>query len=377
MGGSSSVLSLRRSALKGATLASGPSIALEPPESGAADWLREFFGPALVPSRGEPEWTLRINESDAAFEQIVAAIPPDSPLRPCFTFDTQVFEHRVADTPGGLHVEQAERRCALRVGASTVELAGAEGTCRWRMVAGLVVQELTATRLRPTHLELHAAGVEVNGSAIGIVGPKGAGKTSLSVRLLRSGRCRHLCNDRAYAGSGSGGPTLWGVPTAITVRPPLTGLLPELDLGEQWIDRPYLYRLDELRRRPGTRRPAGTELWINPAQFASGLEVERAGSARLAALVFPRFTPSLEGWDLEPVRAADVANLLLGNLYGGTLHPREPTVFEERGAGVAEPPGRVAEEIAREVPSFQVHFGAEAWARERFAVDLLERLGLA
>jgi hypothetical protein len=355
-------------------LAGGPTIAVEPSSSDAAGWLREFFGPALAPAEGAPEWMLRINQSDGVLARTRSQIPADADLSPCYSTDTQFVALRAHRTPSVTLVDDMRRKCALRISPPTLELVAAEGTCRWRIVPIFVLEELAAARLRHTRLELHAAGVEVGGSGIAVVGPKGAGKTSLSIRLLRSDPCRYVCNDRAFAGIADGEAMLWGLPTGVTLPLHLTSYAPELD--GNWVDRPYLYTLEELRNRPGSPRPAEVELWLGPHQLAERLGAERAGSTPLRVFLFPRFRPQATGWQLERIAAEDVGPKLLNNIYGDAVRPREASIFEALEGGVSDPPAGVAEALAGAVPAFGLEFGPDAWASENFPVDLLDALDL-
>ena len=357
-------------------LAGGPSIGVEPSGSDAAAWLREFFGPALAPADGPPEWMLRINQSDAALGRTRGQIPADAELLPCFASDRHLLELRTHRTASATLVDDSRRRCAMRLSPPTLEIVVEEGTSRWRIVPAFVVNELTAARLRHSDLEMHAAGVEVDGAGVAIIGPKRAGKTTLSMGLLLSGLCRYVCNDQAFARVGPDGPVLWGVPTGVTMPLILTHLLPQLELDGQWVDRPYLYTLDELANGSGSPRPEDVELWLGPHQLASRLGVERAGSAPLKALLFPRFAADAVSWSVGPISRADVPGLLMSNVYGDAVRPREATIFEALEGGVADPPVGVAHELAATVPAFSLEFGPRAWSSDGFAADVLEAMGL-
>ena len=366
----------RAQALSTLALAGGPAIAVEPSGSPAVAWLRDFYGPAMALAEGPPEWYLRINESDAALRKTLEEMPADADLSACFASDRHLVELRTHRTASATLVDDMRRRCALRLSPPAVEVAAEEQTCRWRIVPAFIFGELTGARLRRMHLELHAAGVEVEGAGVAIVGPKRAGKTSLSLLLMRSGLCRHVCNDRAFAGFAGDDAMLWGVPTALTLPLALTQLAPELDLDGHWTDRPYLYTLRELTSREGTPRPPDVELWLGPHQLSARLGVGRCGAAPLRALVFPRFDPGTTDWRLTPMGVEDVAPGLLANIFGDAARPREATIFEALDGGLSDPPAGLAERLADEVPAFRLELGPTAWSNESFAADLLGALGL-
>jgi hypothetical protein len=278
----------------------------------------------------------------------------------------------------GVIVADPERSCCLALAPSRARLVGDPGTRRWRFTSMLLCHEIAATRLRGTCLDVHAAAVEVSGRAVLIVGPKGAGKTTLALHLLRSGLCGMMANDRAFVGCESGAVVVRGVPTAVKVRPSTQAEFPELRRDLPPVERPYLYTLDELAREassPG--RVDSTEFALSPAQLARQLRVTPVGTAPLGAVVFPEVRADLVGWAVERLDAAGAGRRLFANLYGGPPGRRGPTIFEELDGGGRLPSGDLATELARTVPAYRVTLGSGAYAERRFAERLLKTLGPA
>jgi hypothetical protein len=334
----------------------------------------EFFGPALNPTGRAAEWRVTVSSS-SDFYALRARRPEDAELRPFFALDQRMISMPAWSAGPALMVDDAQRSCVLVVGPSQVELVGDPRSRRWRFTLVLILYELVATRLRRTQLELHAAAVEAAGRAIVIVGPKGAGKTTLSLHLLRAGLCRPVANDRVFAGADAGGFTARGIPTPVKIRPLTLAGLPELHRGLPWIERPYLYSVDELGRGAGTGTPDGAELALTPAQLAHRLGVEPVGSAPMGALVFPEVRTAAKGWTVERLRREEVREGIWANLYAGTPRSRASTFFEDLDGGQSLPSGSLADGLAEAFLGYRIVLGRGAYDDPNFAGDVLESLG--
>jgi hypothetical protein len=261
------------------------------------------------------------------------------------------------------------------VAPARIDVLGDPRTRRWRFTALWVCQEIAATRLRRTHLDLHAASLEAGGRAVLLVGPKGAGKTTLSLHFLRSGGWRMMANDRAFVGREAAAIVGRGMPTAVKVRPPTLAEFPELRRGLPAVDRPYLHALGELvSARPGDAAPEAVELALSPAQVARQLGVERHGAAPLGAIVFPEVETGGTGWAADRLLPEETGHRLLGNLYGGSPDRRGATVFEDLDGGRAFPRQALADEIARAAPGFRLAMGPRAYAQPGFSERLRDVL---
>jgi hypothetical protein len=357
-------------------LAFGPvAIALCSADAAAAAWLLEVLQPSFAPTRRAPDWEVNISSAPAAYAGLRGLQPPDAATRLCFALDQEVVAFPAWSVHGRTTVADAERSCFLTVSPGRVELVGDPATQRWRFTSMWVFHEIVATRLRRTHLDLHAATVEHEGRSLVIVGPKGAGKTTLSFHLLRAGRCRIMANDRAFAGRAGTSFVVRGVPTAVKVRPPTLAEFPELHHGIPAVERPYLHLVYDLARMSAEGASAGgVEFALSPAQLARQLRVDAVGHARLGAIAFPRIRPHPAGWAAERLDPAEVAAELLVNLYGGPVAHRGPTVFEDVDGGRSLPPADLAGDLARAVPGYRVNLGPGAYTEPGFSGRLLARL---
>lgn len=358
------------------TLAYGPiAIALTSSDAAALAWLMEVLQPCFAPTVQDADWHLRVSNSRDAYADFCARRPLDAVPRACFALDQEVLSLPAWSTGDDVSVEDAERSCFLRITPFRVDLVGDPSTRRWRFTSMWVCHEIAATRLRRTQLDLHAAAVEAAGQAVLIVGPKGAGKTTLSFHLLRSGRCRMMANDRAFVGPDATSFQVRGIPTTVKVRPPTLAEFPELRRGFPAVDRPYLHTLDELANVvTGDAVPETTEFALSPAQLARQLRVEPVGSAPLGAIVFPHIRTDVVGWAADRLDPKEVASQLRANLYGGPVARRGETIFEHLDGGRSVPSRGLADELAQAIPGYRLTLSPRVYAEPRFGDRLLERL---
>jgi hypothetical protein len=358
------------------TLAYGAaSMELRSGDAAAVEWLVEALEPCFVPTTQEAGWHVRLSNSDEAHAEIEARQRPDATPRACFALDQEVLSFPSWATVDGVVVADAERSCFLRLTPSRVDLFGDPRTRRWRFTSMWVCHEIAATRLRRTQLDVHAASVEADGRGVLIVGPKRAGKTTLSLHLLRSGHWHMMANDRAFVGRDATTVVVRGMPTAVKVRPPTLAEFPELRRGLPPVDRPYLHTLDELAKADVSAAvPETTEFALSPAQLAHQLGVERRGSAPLGAIVFPEVRADTAGWAADRLDPEEIGRLLLGNLYGGPPDRRGSTVFEDLDGGRSFPSRALADELAQAVPGYRVILGQHAYADPRFGEQFRDTL---
>ena len=346
-----------------------PPFELRCDDPATLEWILEFYGPALTETAtaGAAEFTITASaERHAELRSLVSAGAAEWP---CFAFDQELFTLPAAAVGGAVAFVDDERSCALRIAATSAELAGEPGIRRWRLIALLVIHELIATPLRAAELELHAAAVEHDGRALLIAGPKGAGKTTLSFHLLRSRRCRQIANDRVFAAAGA----IRGIPQAIKILPETAAEFAELTAG-RWIERAHLHTVSELERLGSDGVPLGATLMLNPAQLAARFDIETIASAPPGALLFPRVDTGAPGPVVTRLSADEARAGLRANLYGGTQGERGPTVFEELAGGRAPPPLAIADRLAESVPAYRVRLDERARENPAFGDELLGEL---
>jgi hypothetical protein len=171
--------------------------------------------------------------------------------------------------------------------------------------------------VRTEGLMLHAAGVILDGVAIGIAGPKSAGKTTLLLRALATPHSAFLSNDRLLIQPGRR-PLAVGVPSVVRLRPGTRELFPELTAR--------LRTAGDFRQHTAERDAIGPappetfgEAWhLSPLQLCAALGRPVCASGPLSALLFlaPRETDSRLRL-LAPDEASNtIANSLLGRRSG-------------------------------------------------------------
>jgi hypothetical protein len=338
-------------------LACGPvTIAIDSNDPGAADWLTEVLAPSFGPTGEAPAACLRISSSAHAYAELSERCPADAADRPCFAFDQRVFSRPAWSEGGRVVLADTERSYFLVVTPSATEIVGDPGSLRWRIGSMWAMHEIAATRLRRTQLDLHAAAVESGGKTLLISGPKGAGKTTLFLYLLRSGLYRAMANDRVFVGSDRQSLIVVGIPTAVRIRPATVDDFAELRRGLPGVERPYLHTLEELAAATDEPQPAPRELMLSPAQVVHQLRVGAVGAAPLAAIIFPRIVADLDGWRLERLTTEQVDAAVSTNLYGGTRE-QVSTVFANFESSESQPERSLIGAIATTVPGYRLDLG--------------------
>ena len=216
--------------------------------------------PAHAVSADAPEWVIRVRALGAGFE------PPDSGV------DADGFSVRFpAETPreASLFIDPARRK---------KEFDAAIGAALYMVLR------------REARLDLHAAAVvpPIGGpGAVLIVGPKGAGKSSLTLSLAMAG-WRFLSDDYVLAWSGDAQIRLGCLRSSLYLTPDAVDRLPE-------------------KRPPGRDVPRmGKRMFDAEPLFPGQHMIE----APLAAVVFPERVPDGSS-SLEPIRAVESFQRLL------------------------------------------------------------------
>ena len=334
----------------------------------AATWLDEFVAPSFAATSVAADWRLHLSTCATVRADLHAPRFSDAGRRACFALDTSVLSLPAARGDRRLDVADVERSCLIRLAPHAVELIGAPDTRRWRFTALMVLLEIAATRMRRGSLDLHAAGVVMGGRALAILGPKGAGKTTLSIYLLRAAAAAALANDRLFAGAVDGAIVIHGMPTAVKIRRPTVDLFPALVDRLPEVERPYLYALDELPR--GAAGVAADDLALSPPQLRRQLGAAPCARAPLAAILVPRVRGDLEGWSVAPIAPRDLPAILRANLYGSATADRAATLFEEMDGGLVPPSTPLIAQVARCVPAYRVELGRRAYADPALAARL-------
>jgi len=339
-------------------------------DAAVIDFAVEYFHPWFRPAPGGAEWRVRVTSSESAYAEMHQHMPSDASPQPCFAHDREVLSMPAWRSDDRIDVWDAERSCFLRLRPGQVDVIGDPRTLRWRFTLLWIVQEIVATRRRLAHVDVHAAATERAGRALLIAGPKGAGKTTLSLYLMRSCACRSIANDRSFVGGAI--PMVLGMPTAVKIRPPTLAQFPELRSQLPPVARPYLYTLAELATASPSAEPVdAVDFALSPNQLAQRLGAGTEAAAPLGAIAFPQVCEADAAWAVERMTTAEVVAGIHGNLYGAATGDRPTTLFEQFDIGRCRPSEQTIAAIAARVPGHRVRLGRDAYADASLGEHLL------
>ncbi len=201
---------------------------------------------------------------------------PSGALRP--VYDPPVGEVVYADAADQLYIsygDGASVLCDARQGRVQVSYTEAVQENLWLLTCPLFTIPLMELLKRQQRYSLHAAGVCVNGMGILMPGTSGAGKTTLTLALLREG-WDMLSDDMLFLAHGPDGIQVLAFPDAIDVTDETACFFPEL--------------------APWVRQPRGSGWVKHQLRFEAVYGSRFAWSCKPAALVFPAVAQAATSW---------------------------------------------------------------------------------
>lgn len=282
-------------------------------------WLAQFMAPAFerVPAARAPA-DVRISFEPGGHVVRGNDGPAEGPV--AFAFDSRAIHLPASPTGTGTRLIDVASDVSFDVTDDGHALRMAYGGDRLsaRVALMRVVREYAHNYALSTGaVILHAAGVTLGDSAIAIAGRKGAGKTTLAMRLMNVPGVAYLANDRVLV-RPQDRPRAVGVPTIVSVRPGTRACFPDVAVRlRECGDFRELARESRAHSAHGPLTSEGT--WqVSPLQFCAALDRPAQASATLRAVVL--LTPPGEGGGSlerlsEPAAAAALSTALLGGQH--------------------------------------------------------------
>ena len=224
-------------------------------------------------------------------------------------------------------------------------------------------------------LFIHGAAFAVDGRSVIVAGPKRAGKTTLLMHALRSGKARFVSNDRVLVSLAEAGAIGRGMPIIVTIRKESLVKFQDLYCRLQTSSYECTFSLSERTDR-ATRPDRKGRFSLSPAQFCRFLRTEAATQAQVSALIFPRVKATNEPFALEPLAAEPAAEKLTGALFRASAPQKTANLFRLRnGHGPDQPTLEyLCLRLTSQVPCFDCHLGLDVYKENELATTFIESL---
>jgi hypothetical protein len=335
-------------------------------------WLTEVLLPGAVagpPGGGDAVVTVR------PVPGVGSPRRPVSRLVPCFALDGELRWLPSVEVDGCLEVDDAAYGARYRLRRRHVEVDVTRNDLAPRIAVFRAVRELLVAGAlgRGPAVQLHAAGVVLDGHAVLFAGPKRSGKTTLAAALAVSVGAALLANDRVMVRRDeTGAMCAASLPSVVSIRAATMSWLPRLASRLPAAKDAARRARAELAGAPPAS--AGDERRFTLVQVARAAEVALAGAAPLRAIALLAVDHDVATAEVQRVRPSSARSRLGAVRFGAATEPRPATVFET--AIGARPAGAhpLLVELARTVPVFDVRMGPGLLASEPALAQLAARL---
>ena len=211
-------------------------------------------------------------------------------------------------------------------------------------------------------LMLHAAAIARGGRGVALAGAKGAGKSTMAMRLLERAGTDFVANDRLLVRMSADDTIATGVPTIISFAERTRSLFPELASR--------LARLGDFREHAAERRPGvhhgmfdGPRWYLSAAQLCDVLGQRQVGTVPLAAILILAPPDDMSTQPIRRLPQEEAATALRENLLCRRSGRFISDVFvTERARGAAPDLEARCRALASQVPCYSVATSGDAIA---------------
>lgn len=359
-------------------------------ESRAAEWCDYYLMPYVASSPLESGATcsfmVHAVHDRASWRSVRLALDGAQPGNSQTYNRTPIREWALGD---GLYAQQYVARKGFTVidlkRRGMIFVDDCESDPEWWMEPSRLVREIITRQLEEdSTFVFHAASVVFGNNGVAFVGPKRAGKTTLTMAALEHARAAYIANDRAYVEMEAGTPYVrgWPVTAALgigtclaspTMRPLLAGAVPSRypqPTVQSRLD------LDEFRRRdvPAMLKER-VKVELTPMEIAHVFGAPLVPRNTLDALIFPRLDADCAQPELRELAPAEAGRLLRGQIltcdgaeYPDWLHLRRASDAEtqRRASGFAD-------RLVHAVPAYAMRYWNGAAAAQELRSALAGR----
>jgi hypothetical protein len=298
-------------------------------------WLEEFLCPAFSradDSAQEPDHRVRLRIDPAGYRRLYAG-GPDGRFVDAFVLDQGVVGLPTWNHGGdGVVAFDESTLVFYEVSGDRVTVLSEIDRPAVRIAVMRAIRELASTHAVDSGgLLLHAAAFVLDGRAAILAGPKRAGKTTLLLQALDSGRARYVANDRVLLSIGADGPLAHGMPTIVSIRADTLPLLPRLAGAIQHRRYDFRSTVAEVQRAARIQVGATPQLSLTTAQLCALTGSRALGAAVPTLILFPEIDPERRSPGLTPLGPEVRSEYLRTSLFGAPHAGRKSVLFASAG----------------------------------------------
>jgi hypothetical protein len=260
----------------------------------------------------------------------------------------------------------------IKSDGKTIEILTAAGNKASRIALMRVVREFAMIHSAQRHaLVIHGAAFSAGDHCVIVAGPKRAGKTTLLMHALHSGKARFLSNDRVVVFLEEDRALARGMPTIVTIRKESLEKFPEGSGRLETTSYNFTLSLCETAEQR-TRPDREGRFSLSPAQFCQFLQVTPLSQQKLGALVFPRISTTNAAMALEPLSFDVAVSRLTDAIFQTHLSRRTASsLMFERGHELdRESLERLCFRLFSMVRCFDCQLGPDVYADSASAASL-------